>query len=97
MSRILISCPRDLASFINRSGHIQRLDEILEIGALAADVKTEALDHQASLNAATIKSTASPGSQPNFEESSTMEPVLGTRNRRTTPACGAYCLIFGAR
>ena len=45
-------------------------------------------------NAASIRSTASPGSQPNLEDSSTIEPVLGTRSRSTTPACGAYCLIF---
>ena len=23
-----------------------------------------------------------------------MDPVFGTRRRNTTPACGAYCLIF---
>ncbi len=38
--------------------------------------------------------TASLGSQPNLEDSSTTEPVLGTRRRSTTPACGAYRLIF---
>ena len=33
---------------------------------------------------------ASPGSQPNFEDSSTIEPVFGTRSRSARPACGAY-------
>ncbi len=44
--------------------------------------------------AASIRSTASPGSQPNLDESSTIEPVLGTRSRITTPAWGACSLIF---
>jgi len=46
------------------------------------------------LNAATTRSTASPGSHPNLLDNSTIEPVLGTRRRRTTPARGAYSLIF---
>ena len=43
-------------------------------------------------NASSIRSTASPGSQPNLEDSSTIEPVFGTRRRSTSPACGA-CLL----
>ena len=47
-----------------------------------------------SFAAARIRSTASPDEAPNFEESSTMAPVLGTRSRRASPALGAYFLIF---
>ena len=37
-----------------------------------------------------IRSTAWPGSAPNFEDSSTIAPVFGTLMRNTMPACGAY-------
>ena len=46
------------------------------------------------LSAARIKSTASPGEAPNFDDSSTIAPVLGTFRRSARPACGACFLIF---
>ena len=37
-----------LAAFLHhRGGDVERLDEVLEVGALAADVEAQALDHQA--------------------------------------------------
>ena len=40
-------------------------------------------------NAASMRSTASPELAPNFDDSSTIAPVLGTLIRSTSPACGA--------
>jgi hypothetical protein len=47
-------------------------------------------------NASSISSAASPGSHPNFEDSSTIEPVFGTRRRSATPAWGAWTLILAS-
>ena len=41
-----------------------------------------------------MRSTASPGSAPNLEDSSTMAPVLGTLRRRSMPTWGACFLAF---
>ena len=38
--------------------------------------------------------TASPGRAPNLLDSSTIEPVFGTRIRSASPACGACLAIF---
>ena len=81
MSSMLRSRPRDFASRHHRRRHVERLHEVLEVGALAADVEAQALDDEPDSRAACMRSTASPGSQPNFDESSTIDPVFGTRSR----------------
>ena len=86
MSSILILWPRALGLLHHAGGDVEGLDEILEVRALAADVEAEALDHQSQIEGGLNQVTASPGSAPNLEDSSTTEPVLGTRRRSTTPA-----------
>jgi len=44
--------------------------------------------------ASSISDTASPGSQPNFDDSSTIDPVFGTRSLTSRPAFGAWPAIL---
>ena len=75
-------------------GQVQRLDVVLDVRALAADVEAQPSTSSLLLRANAIRSTASPGSAPNLLESSTIDPVFGTRNRSTRPACGACRAIL---
>ena len=88
VQQVQLSKPRSRASWKIARGQVQGLHEVLEVGGLAADVEAQPLDDQAGVGGGSIRSTASPGAAPNFDDSSTMAPVLGTWIRSTSPACG---------
>ncbi len=89
MSRILISWPRAAASRITAAAMFSACTKFSKLVHWLPTWKLTPSTTSPTRKASSIRSTASPGSQPNFEDSSTIEPVFGTRSRSTSPACGA--------
>ena len=94
MSISLSLNPRSAASPKMLDDQAQGLHEVFKIGALAADVEAESLDDQAGIVGRRDEIDRLAGGQPNLLDSSTIAPVLGTFNRKASPACGACFLIL---
>jgi len=75
-------------------GGVERLDKVLKIGALAADMKTQPFHNQSHRKRRLDQIHRFAGGAAELGGEFACEPVLSTRRRSTTPACGANCLIF---
>jgi len=80
----------------HRGRHVEGLDVVFEVGALAADVEAQPFDDETASEGLLHEVHGLSGSQPNLEDSSTIEPVFGTRSRRMSPAWGACFSILSS-
>ena len=94
MSRIFRSNPRERASFITAADMFSACTKFSKFVHWLPTWKLSPSTTSPAACASSMSATASPGSQPNFDDSSTIDPVFGTRRRSSSPACGAHSLIF---
>ena len=73
---------------------LEGLHVVLEVRALAADMETQPFNNEPVVECFDDQVHCFPGWAPNLMESSTIEPVFGTRIRRTRPAWGAWSRIL---